>query len=137
MDFTHAPPADQLGALSSYQGNGNGATKPCLGPNCRTLVPVDLEGGMCPMCVRALEELRRWAASRCEATGEDADGDWRCNDIAETRKHGRLCVGHYNQLKRTGSMKRLRKRQTTAMFEGWANVMREHGWTVIPPEKAL
>jgi predicted amidophosphoribosyltransferase len=105
----------------------------CAG-GCGTKLPADYEGELCPACIATFKLLKQWQASRCEAKGKDADGEWNCNDTAETRKFGRYCIGHYAQINRGGPLKRLKKRQTGEMFAGWIAVLEEHGFTVIPPE---
>jgi hypothetical protein len=114
--------------------DGGGFLITCAG-GCGTKLPADYEGELCPTCLATFALLKQWQANRCEAKGNDADGAWHCNDTAQTKKFGRYCIGHYQQMNRGGKLKRLHKRMTGEMFQGWIAVLQEHGYTVIPPEE--
>jgi len=66
----------------------------------------------------------------CEASGPG----WDCGNVAETQVYGRLCVSHHNQMRRSGTLRAIRRRPTRdEVFAGWAALLRDAGWKVVAP----
>ena len=102
----------------------------CAHPGCPFELPESWPANYCIEHQRLYEQLQWFEERRCEARGPD----WECSDPYSTQRFGKLCQAHYQQISRGGSLKKVQKRRKSSeQFEGWIAILREHGYTVVPP----